>query len=71
MTIESLITFFVQSAPMVGAGVLTALAISTVRSIPRLLRGLFVGITEAPERILLGVLNAIDRRASNRNGDLL
>lgn len=71
MTMESLIAFFVQTAPTVGAAVLTALAISTLRSIPRLLRGLFVGISEAPERILLSVLNALDRTASNKNGDLL
>ncbi len=71
MTMETLIALFVHTAPTVGAAVLTALVISTLRSIPRLLRGLIVGISETPERLLLGVLNAIDRRASNKNGDLL
>lgn len=72
MTKDSVIAFLVQFAGTpVGVGVLTAVAISAVKSVPRLLRGLFTGICRAPERILMGVLNVIDRKASAKGGGLL
>jgi hypothetical protein len=72
MTIDSVIAFLIQTAGTpIGAGVLTALVIGTLKSTPRLLRGLGTGLYRAPERILMGALNAIDRRASAKGGGLL
>ena len=73
MTIDSaVVAVLVEwgSAPL-GIAVLTALVLGTLRSIPKLFRGLIRGIRNAPDRILMGVLNAIDKRASSKSGGLL
>jgi hypothetical protein len=71
-TIDSAVVALLEwvNSPL-GIAVLTALVLGTLRSIPKLLRGLIRGIRNAPERMLMGVLNAIDKRASSKSGGLL
>jgi hypothetical protein len=73
MTIDSaVVKFFLEwgNSPL-GVAVLTALILSFLRGIPAILRGLVRVIRNAPERILMGVLDAIDKRASSKSGCLL
>jgi hypothetical protein len=69
MTIDSAVVGLAEwgNSPL-GIAVLTALVLGTLRSIPKLLRGLIRGLRNAPDRILMGMLNAIDKRASSKTG---
>ncbi|WP_157356960.1 hypothetical protein [Arthrobacter sp. U41] len=52
-------------------GVLTGVIVAGVFSLPRLIRRFIRGVISAPERMLMGALNIIDRRTSSRNQGLL
>lgn len=72
MILDSAVTWFLQwgNTPL-GVAVLTALVLGVLRSVPRILRGILQGIRDAPERMLVGILNAIDRRMSSKGGGFL
>jgi hypothetical protein len=71
MTIDPAVAGFLEwgNSPL-GIAVLTALILGILRSIPKLLRGFIRGIRNAPDRVLMRVVDAIDRRASSKSGDL-
>ncbi|MET3937072.1 hypothetical protein ABIE00_005188 [Arthrobacter sp. OAP107] len=73
MTIDSAVVGFLAewgNSPL-GIAVLTALVLGTLRSIPKLLSGFIRGLRNTPERILMGVLEAIDKRTSSKSDGLL
>lgn len=72
MTVDSVFSFLVQfSATDVGRGILIAVAVASLKSIPRLLHWLVSAIRNAPERIFMGALDFIDRRTSAKGEGLL
>jgi hypothetical protein len=72
MTIDSVTALVLAwSASPLGVGVLTGVIVAGVLSLPRLIRGSIRGIISAPERILMGTLNFIDRRTSAKHQGLL
>jgi hypothetical protein len=72
MTIDSITALALAwSASPLGVGVLTGVIVAGVLSLPRLIRWFIRGIIGAPERILMGTLNFIDRRTSSKYQGLL
>lgn len=69
MTIDSAVVGLAElgNSPL-GIAVLTALVLGTLRRIPKLLHGMIRGLRNAPDRLLMGLLNAIDKRASAKTG---
>lgn len=70
MIIDSAVVGFLAEWGNSPLGILTALILGLLRSIPKLMGGLVRGIRNAPERILMRVLDAMDRRASSKSGGL-
>ena len=72
MTIDSVTALVLAwSASPLGIGVLTGVIVAGVLSLPRLIRWFLRGVVSAPERILMGTLNFINRRTSAKYQDLL
>ena len=72
MTIDSVTALVLTwSASPLGFGVFTGVIVAGVLSLPRLIRWFIRGIISAPERILMGTLNFIDRRTSSKYQGLL
>ena len=72
MTIDSVTALVLAwSASPLGIGVLTGVIVAGVLSLPRLIPWFIRGIISAPERILIGALNFIDRRTSAKHQGLL
>lgn len=72
MTIDSVTALLLAwSASPLGIGVLTGVIVAGVLSLPRLIRWFIRGIISAPERMLIGALNFIDRRTSAKHQGLL
>lgn len=72
MTIDAVLALALAwSASPLGVGVLTGVIATGVLSLPRLIRWFIRGMISAPERILMGTLNFIDRRTSSKYQDLL
>ena len=69
MTIDSAVVGLAEwgSSPL-GLAVLTALVLGTLRRVPKLLGRLIRGVRNAPDRLLMDLLNAIDKRASAKTG---
>lgn len=72
MTIDSVIAGALAwgNSPL-GVGVLTAVILAGVRFLPRLLHRFIRGVSNAPEGMLMGALNFIDRRTSSKSEGLL
>ncbi|MCM0618015.1 hypothetical protein MOD31_18480 [Paenarthrobacter sp. TYUT067] len=72
MTIDSVISgALARSDSSLGNGVLTGVIVAGVLSLPRLIRRFIRGVITAPERMMMGALNIIDRRTSSRKQGLL
>lgn len=68
MTVDSVVSFLVQlSNTDVARGILIAVAVGSLKNVPRFLQWLVSAICKAPERILMGALAFIDRRASTKS----
>jgi hypothetical protein len=72
MTLDSVTALVLAwSASPLGVGILTGVIVAGVLSLPGLIRWFLRGVVSAPERILMGTLNFIDRRTSAKYQDLL
>ena len=72
MTIDSVTALVLAwSASPLGIGVLTGVIVAGVLSLPPFIPWLIRGIISAPERILIGALNFIDRRTSAKHQGFL
>lgn len=72
MTIDSVIAeAFAWSSTPLGIGVTTGVILTVVRILPQLAVGLIRGMRAAPERMLMGTLNLIDRKARSKSDFLL
>lgn len=72
MTIDSIMAIALAwTASPLGVGVLTGVIVAGVLSLPRLVRWFIRGVVSAPERMLMGTLEFIDRRISSKHQGLL
>ncbi|MET4134754.1 hypothetical protein [Pseudarthrobacter sp. PvP090] len=72
MTTDSAVASLLEwGNSQLGIAVLTALILGVLKNIPKLLRGFIRGLHNAPDRILMRVFDAIDRRTSSKSSGLL